>query len=182
MRLAATDCGCVAAGAAGGALLRYGVSEWGKGKGQGPAAILLINVVGSFVLGGCTGALPGTRAALLVGTGFCGSFTTFSTYSVDGAPTLIAKMRRAHSSCSLTLRRVLSSLPRVHTVIQMARANQLSAAALYAVATNVLSIGAAAAGLQLGGSPAVARIMGQLPSALRLPPLGPTWPKLPPPP
>ena len=85
MRLAATDCGCVAAGAAGGALLRYGVSEWGKGKGQGPAAILLINVVGSFVLGGCTGALPGTRAALLVGTGFCGSFTTFSTYSVDGA-------------------------------------------------------------------------------------------------
>ena len=114
MRLAATDCGCVAAGAAGGALLRYGVSEWGKGKGQGPAAILLINVVGSFVLGGCTGALPGTRAALLVGTGFCGSFTTFSTYSVDGAPVLIAKMRRAHSSCSLTLHRVLSSLPPVH--------------------------------------------------------------------
>ena len=111
MRLAASDCGCVAAGAAGGALLRYGVSEMGKHKGQGPAAILLINVLGSFVLGGCTGALPGTRAALLVGTGFCGSFTTFSTYSVDGAPILPATATRsflmlAHAASVLLRARV----------------------------------------------------------------------------
>ena len=148
MRLAASDCGCVAAGAVGGALLRYGVSEVGKAKGNGPAAILLINVLGSFILGGATAALPNTRAALLVGTGFCGSFTTFSTYAVD--------------------------------VVKLSGA-QLSHAALYAAGTNVLSIGAAAAGLHLGSTPAVARLMSLLPPVLRQPPRGPL-PPLPPPP
>ena len=149
MRLAASDCACVASGAAGGALLRYGISEWAKSKGSGPAAILVINVLGSFLLGGCTGALPGTRASLLIGTGFCGAFTTFSTYSVDA--------------------------------INFAKAGQLSTAAVYTVSTNVLSIGAAAAGLQLSAHPAVARLVTKLPLALKLPPKGPKF-SLPPPP
>lgn len=52
-----------------------------------------INVLGSFVLGGVAGSPVATsspkatgltpRAKLLLGVGFCGSFTTFSTYSVD---------------------------------------------------------------------------------------------------
>ena len=54
-----------------------------NGKGNAPAAILLINVLGSFILGGATAALPQTRGALLVGTGFCGAFTTFSTFAMD---------------------------------------------------------------------------------------------------
>lgn len=56
-----------------------------------------INVSGSFLLG-CVSAAPSVqpstssshpvfalspRAKLLLGVGFCGSFTTFSTYSVD---------------------------------------------------------------------------------------------------
>ena len=80
---AATNAGLIASGAAGGALLRYSIGEWGKRRGQGPLSIMAVNILGSFLLGSVTGALPGTPAALLVGTGFCGAFTTFSTYSVD---------------------------------------------------------------------------------------------------
>lgn len=51
-----------------------------------------INVTGSFVLGGIAGCPVATcpkspglspRMKLMLGVGFCGSFTTFSTYSVD---------------------------------------------------------------------------------------------------
>ena len=48
----------------------------------GPAAICTLNVVGSLVLGAVAG-WRSPRASLLLGTGFCGAFTTFSTYSVD---------------------------------------------------------------------------------------------------
>ena len=78
----ARDCGCVALGACGGALLRYGVSEVGKARGQGPASIMCVNIMGSFLLG-VVANCAGPQATLLIGTGFCGAFTTFSTYSVD---------------------------------------------------------------------------------------------------
>ena len=50
-----------------------------------------INIVGSFLLGGISQAPESTlfkgglsaRTKLMLGVGFCGSFTTFSTYSVD---------------------------------------------------------------------------------------------------
>jgi CrcB protein len=56
-------------------------------RGPFPLATLLINVVGALVLGLLTGAvlyqglphLPETVA----GTGFCGGFTTFSTFTVE---------------------------------------------------------------------------------------------------
>jgi len=48
---------------------------------------LSINVVGSAVLGGMAAQTSttslGSNLKLLVGTGFCGAFTTFSTFSVD---------------------------------------------------------------------------------------------------
>ena len=135
-RLLAVNAGLVASGAAGGAMLRYGISEWGKRRGQGPLSIMAINVLGSFLLGSVTGALPGTPAALLIGTGFCGAFTTFSTYSMD--------------------------------VVQYAKAGRLAPAAGLAMSTNVLSIGAAAAGLRLGSSPGVARILSSQPVLQRL--------------
>ena len=82
-RLMLSNGGCVAVGAAGGALLRYGIGEYGKRRGASATYIMMVNVLGSFLLGSVTGALPGTQAALLVGTGFCGAFTTFSTFSLD---------------------------------------------------------------------------------------------------
>lgn len=52
-----------------------------------PVSVLLINVVGSFLLGLTLaqvgrGAWP-EAARLAFGTGFLGAFTTFSTFSVD---------------------------------------------------------------------------------------------------
>jgi CrcB protein len=52
-----------------------------------PAATLAINVTGSFVLGVLTGlalyhALPSTPKIIL-GTGFCGAYTTFSTFAYE---------------------------------------------------------------------------------------------------
>ena len=52
-----------------------------------PAGLLLVNVTGSLLLGLVTGLVLFHGAAadlrLVVGTGFCGGWTTFSTASVD---------------------------------------------------------------------------------------------------
>lgn len=109
--LIVNDAMAIGAGAVLGAMSRHHVgklaSEWiatdpnrlGSFSGYHTAAI---NIGGSFILGGVAGApvaqqpsLPTPkgvgpasfgltpRAKLMLGVGFCGSFTTFSTYSVD---------------------------------------------------------------------------------------------------
>ena len=64
----------VFAGGCLGALARAGVAE----ALPVPWATLLVNVVGAFVLGAVV-----TRSPRLLGTGFCGAFTTFSTMQVE---------------------------------------------------------------------------------------------------
>lgn len=50
------------------------------------SATVVINVVGSFVLGLVVGLAPVLgSASVIVGTGLCGGFTTFSTASVEAA-------------------------------------------------------------------------------------------------
>jgi len=75
----------VAAGALVGAPLRLlAIRIAGRG-GRDPAlGTLAVNVVGSGVLGVVLGwsAVPGEVVAL-VGTGFCGTLTTFSTFGAD---------------------------------------------------------------------------------------------------
>lgn len=106
-----------AAGAAG-ALSRYGVGVV-VGPQRFPWATLLVNVLGSFLLGFVLAWAVGrgwtedvTRSVTI---GFIGSFTTFSTFVVDAA--------------SLT------------------RSDRLAAAALYVVVSIALGIGASEAGL-----------------------------------
>ena len=57
-----------------------------------PIAIAIINVIGAFLIGylyeGLTRRAPGDRTAgikLLIGTGFCGGFTTYSSLATDTA-------------------------------------------------------------------------------------------------
>jgi CrcB protein len=48
-----------------------------------PAGTFVVNVVGSFVLGFVTFLGMDSRALLFVGTGACGSFTTFSSFAYE---------------------------------------------------------------------------------------------------
>jgi CrcB protein len=71
----------VGAGGIVGALLRHFVGQAIDYEAF-PLATLTVNVVGSFVLGLVTVLPLGSDALLFVGTGACGSFTTFSSFSV----------------------------------------------------------------------------------------------------
>ena len=67
-------------GGAFGAVVRYAVDQWTPAW-KLPLATLAVNVTGSLLLGllaGLAGALTGPLGALL-GTGFCGALTTWST-------------------------------------------------------------------------------------------------------
>ncbi|MFJ7955235.1 fluoride efflux transporter CrcB [Streptomyces sp. NPDC096319] len=80
----------VAAGGALGALARYGASlAWPTPDGAFPWTVLTVNASGCAVLGVVMVLLTETTTAphpLLrpfLGTGVCGGYTTFSTYSLD---------------------------------------------------------------------------------------------------
>jgi CrcB protein len=75
----------VALGAVPGALLRWqSTVQLGPWLGGSAGADLLVNVLGSFVLGFLAGPIPRrTGLVLLVGIGFCGSLTTFSSWVLD---------------------------------------------------------------------------------------------------
>jgi len=75
----------VGLGAIPGALLRWqSAVQLGPCLGGSAGADLLVNVVGSFVLGFLAGPIPRrTGLVLLVGIGFCGSLTTFSSWILD---------------------------------------------------------------------------------------------------
>jgi fluoride exporter len=72
----------VALGAAVGAPLRYAVAT-GLDQERFPRGTLVVNVVGSFLLGLCVGAGATGHWLALLGTGFCGGFTTYSAFAVQ---------------------------------------------------------------------------------------------------
>ena len=67
----------VALGAVPGALLRWQVALHGSDRH------LLVNVLGAALLGYLAGLPAAPRRQLLVGIGFCGSLTTFSSWMLD---------------------------------------------------------------------------------------------------
>lgn len=97
----------VGIGGAIGSIVRYLVGEWASGKlgAAFPWGTLLINGLGSLVLGVIVGATAAGRlppsGKLLLGTGFCGGFTTFSTFSVE-TMALLEKNELATAALYLT--------------------------------------------------------------------------------
>lgn len=72
----------VAVGGALGASARYALASWWSSRF--PWAILAANVFGSFILGILLHAAQ-RDLMLLLGVGFCGALTTFSTFALDTA-------------------------------------------------------------------------------------------------
>lgn len=81
----------VALGGGGGSVLRYVVQKLSYTwfGGPFPLGTFAVNIIGSFIIGLLYGFItPGTPASsewrLLLITGFCGGFTTFSAFSMEG--------------------------------------------------------------------------------------------------
>ena len=71
----------VAVGGAAGALLRWAVGRWLATSGL-PWATLVVNVVGSLLLGAVAASSDGWPRTLL-GTGVAGALTTYSAFALD---------------------------------------------------------------------------------------------------
>ncbi|WP_114571276.1 fluoride efflux transporter CrcB [Exiguobacterium flavidum] len=75
----------IAIGAFFGAISRFAINTFVKArtKTEFPFATLFVNVTGSFALGFLAGSEQGGLLMLALGTGFMGSFTTFSTFKLE---------------------------------------------------------------------------------------------------
>jgi CrcB protein len=100
----------VALGAGVGAPLRYAVGQ--RLDGRLPRGTILVNWLGSFLLGWLSGlGLAGGPMALL-GTGFCGGLTTYSSFVVQahargprlGSVTVVATLVPALLLCAAGFR------------------------------------------------------------------------------
>lgn len=85
----------IALGGIAGTLSRYGLEGWIQGRTPSgfPLGTLMVNLAGSLVLGfilrlatGATLITPDLRAGLTIG--FCGAFTTMSTFSYESVTLL----------------------------------------------------------------------------------------------
>jgi fluoride exporter len=83
------DLAYVAIGAVLGAVLRYSITDKPLFWGDLPLSVLIVNVLGSLALGIAMAAAQefgfGGGYVLLVGVGFCGSFTTMSSFAFETA-------------------------------------------------------------------------------------------------
>jgi len=71
----------VALGAAAGAPLRYVLAL--SLDGRFPTGMLLVNTLGSGLFGVCAALSLGDAPWALLGVGFCGGFTSFSSFAVQ---------------------------------------------------------------------------------------------------
>jgi len=81
------DLAYLAAGALLGVFLRYEITGDNLFIGSLPISVLLVNIIGSFILGASSTAVSGLgldqRYTLFIGIGFCGTLTTMSTFAYE---------------------------------------------------------------------------------------------------
>lgn len=79
-----------------GAITRFSVSQFVNNRYSFriPMATLMINILGSFLLGLMIGFGLNKLALLLLGTGFMGAFTTFSTFKLEGIQLHLNKRKK----------------------------------------------------------------------------------------
>lgn len=86
-----------------GSMFRYGISRVFPFTGEGfPTGTLVANLISSFILGAFLGMvlkyhIPFNQRLLLM-TGFCGGFSTFSTFSAEG----VALLEKGHTVLAVT--------------------------------------------------------------------------------
>lgn len=75
----------VAVGGFFGAISRFGVSQWVNWRLSPafPVGTLVVNLLGALLLGVLIGSGIGDSWQKLLGTGFMGAFTTFSTFKLE---------------------------------------------------------------------------------------------------
>ncbi|WP_099221551.1 fluoride efflux transporter CrcB [Listeria costaricensis] len=90
----------VGLGAAFGGMTRYGLSTFIKGKWPTnfPVATFFINLTGSFLLAFLISSGASETWQLLLGTGFMGGYTTFSTFQVENIELHLKKKTAVMSS------------------------------------------------------------------------------------
>ncbi len=68
-----------------GALARFGTGRVLAARAglHAPWGVLAVNLIGAFLLGFLVGLHPADGVVLVVGTGFLGSYTTFSTWMIE---------------------------------------------------------------------------------------------------
>ncbi len=97
----------VAVGAAAGAVLRFLLASWFDGAWH--RGTLVANVAGSFLLGLLSALALSGHATALLGTGFCGGFTTYSSFAVQthglgprrGSAYAVATVGASLAACAL---------------------------------------------------------------------------------
>jgi CrcB protein len=105
----------VAVGGAAGSVARYGVATIVQRHARTgfPTATFVVNVAGSFALGlllaMLTAATPvAVGARLLLATGFCGGFTTFSAFAYETV--VLARDGRSRTAAVYVVTTVLSTV------------------------------------------------------------------------
>jgi len=91
----------IALGAAVGSPLRFLVGRWLDRHVHW--GTLLVNLVGSFVLGALVGAAVDGHWFALLGTGFCGGLTTYSAFSVQSVDAFEKSRRRGPAYVVMTV-------------------------------------------------------------------------------
>lgn len=98
----------VALGGALGATTRYLAGRYVDSYRSFPVATFLVNVAGCLILGLLSGASMSAQTFALLGTGFCGGLTTYSTFAVESVGLL--RIRLTLTSVVYTVASVAAGL------------------------------------------------------------------------